>query len=389
MLSLNTSTTKTEPPPVQGRTRHLLTPLPEPGEFLFVVDNSAAERFVCPTLAKNYLIEGREPHPTNAALNFGGALHVGIETLLKGPLASQPDENGEWLCETPTDTLARASQDLANFLVRHPSPLDEYRTVGNALQILAHYQRRCEFPDYALEIQSDEKGLLVERPFELPLGVLEIEDWVSIDGIKLGAPDGTKDRKVDGVVQTYITKIHVAWAGRIDVIARCLGHNDKRIRVIDHKTTSQGDADFIEDFHLSSQSRGYVWAAQQLWPELNITGFCLDAIKFKKPAAGCGIANYGPKGGKPALELFRSYFDYTPESITDWAHNQLTRVEDFIHCLVRGEFPMETTYCFNRKYGKCAYHDVCVMAVNQPEAAKAFLHSPYFRPVTWNPTDDR
>jgi hypothetical protein len=350
MITIPTTQVKTEIPPATGRTRHILTPLPEPGHFLFVIDNSAAEKFVCPTLAANYLVEGREPHPTNAALIFGGALHVGIEELLHG----QP--------------LADAQARITKFFTDHPAPLDEYRTLNNALEVLRFYQQRMTFPDYAMEILSDAKGPLIERAFELPLGVLEVKSNIDIKG-----------------EQTWVDFVHVAWAGRIDVIAKCHG----TARIVDHKTTSIGGDSFIADFHLSSQTRGYLWAAQQLWPELNVTGFCLDAIKLKRPTGSAGLMERGPRGGDPALEFFRSYFDYSAPSVASWATNALTRVEDFIHSFARNYFPQEVTYCFNRKYGKCPYHDVCLIAQDSPEAANKLLHSHAFRAVTWNPTADR
>lgn len=369
MTPLPTNITTVAPPPNIGRTRHLLTPLPEPGHFLFVVDNSAAEKFVCPTLAANYLVEGREPHPTNAALIFGGALHVGIETLLKAWDKTEPYLRQE--------LVIQSGQDLAAFFTRQGTILDEYRTLPNALEVLRFYAQRITFPDYNMRILSDDRGPLIERAFELPLGVLEVNQYIDFPAIP---EKGLTEKQ-----PIFVKQIHVAWAGRIDVVAFCNGAN----RIVDHKTTSQGGPDFVNDFQLSSQTRGYVWAAQQLWPELQVTGFCLDAIKLKRPAKGCGLMDRGPRGGESALDFFRHYFDYTPASIASWAENQLTRVEDFIHSLVRGYFPQETTYCFNRKYGKCPYHDCCVVAIDNPDAAKRLLHSEAYRQVTWNPTADR
>lgn len=381
-LSLNTSTVRIQPPPVSGNLRYLLRPLPEPGHFLFVVDNSAAERFICPTLARNYLVYGREPHPTNAALIFGGALHVGIERLLKG------SKNKESIVSdnaTPQEALlVEAAVDLVDYFTRHPSPMDEYRTLPHALEVLKFYQQRLGFPDYYMEIAKDERGPLIERAFELPLGTFKVEERLQglFPYIESNEYVDKLDITPDGI---YVDTIHVAWAGRIDVIGKCNG----KMRIVDHKTTSKGDSDFINDFHLSSQTRGYLWAARQLWPELNVDGFCLDAIHFKKPSNGCGIMDRGPRGGEPALRFFRNYFDYTDAGIAQWEANTMTRVEDFIHSLIRGNFPMEATYCFNRKYGKCPYHDCCVIEIEDPEAAKKLLFSEAYRPVTWNPTDDR
>jgi hypothetical protein len=374
MITIPTTQVKTEIPPATGRTRHLLTPLPEPGHFLFVIDNSAAEKFVCPTLAANYLVEAREPHPTNAALIFGGALHVGIEELLRG------------------EPLDKAQARLSKFFTDHPAPLDEYRILNNALEVLRYYQQRMTFPDYHMEILADAKGPLIERAFELPLGVLEVGAFIDLsqfhnyDPQVLALPE---EFKVNEYGHVWVSRVHVAWAGRIDVIVRVRD----RAYIMDHKTTSQAGGklrqNFVDDFHLSSQTRGYVWAAQQLWPDLNVKAFCLDAIQFKKPAIGCALMEKGPRGGEASLDFFREYFNYSQASVEWWATNALTRVEDFIHSLVRNYFPQETTYCFNRKYGKCHYWDTCLIAQDSPEAAKKLLYSHAFRPVTWNPTADR
>ena len=377
MITIPTTQIKTEIPPATGRPRPLLTPLPEPGHFLFIIDNSAAEKFVCPTLAANYLVEGREPHPTNAALIFGGALHVGIEELLRGPTLAEA-----MVPESPANLLRRAQERLTKFFTDHPAPLDEYRTLNNALEVLRFYQQRMTFPDYQMEILSDSKGPLIERAFELPLGVLEVNAPIWLAN---AAPSLEYSISGQPEPRVFVSHVHVAWAGRIDVIAKCNG----TARIVDHKTTSIGGDSFIADFHLSSQTRGYLWAAQQLWPELNVSGFCLDAIKLKRPTGSAGLMERGPRGGDPALEFFRSYFDYSAPSVESWATNALTRVEDFIHSLTRNYFPQEVTYCFNRKYGKCPYHDVCLIAQDSPEAAKKLLHSHAFRAVTWNPTADR
>lgn len=400
MTTLPTSSTRAHnPTPAVATRRHLLTPLSEPGHFLFIIDNSAAERFPCPTLARNYLVHGREPHPTNAALNFGGAVHVGIETLLRGPQPRVTEVTEDGLSvihdEDGPALLRRAQQNLTNYLTSHPLPLDEYRTQANALEVIRVYQQRLTFPDYAQEICVDTNGPMIERAFELPLGVLEAGAWVKMPWLdkefRLTNCKHFRDEfpPMDGE-SCFVIAIHVAWAGRIDVIARHLG---RAPAVQDHKTSSQAKGakknDFLNDFLLSSQTRGYVWAARQLWPELNVQDFCLDAIQLSRPANGCGLLDRGPRGGEPALDLFRHYFHYEPAAIDSWAHNTMTRIEMFISCLVSGEFPMEATYCFNRKYGRCPYHDVCCEEIKNPAVALRLLHSEMFRDVTWNPTSNR
>ena len=250
-MNLNLSNVSVLPPVDDSPRRQLLTPLPTPGEFLLVLDNSSLEKFTtCPTAAKNYLVLGREAHARNAALVFGGAVHAGLEKLLVGADPQLQDEA------------------IVNHFAKHPTPPDEYRTPACALEVLKHYRVRAGFPDYQWELLADEKGLLVERAFELPLGVIDVNEEISY-----------------GTFRAHVTKIHVAWSGRIDAVAIANG----MARVVDHKTTSIAGDQVIQDFHLSNQTIGYVWACQQLWPQFNVSGFCGNFIHLKKPNKGQGL----------------------------------------------------------------------------------------------------
>ena len=336
--------------PIVRPRRELLTPLGVPGEYLMVVDNSMIESFTtCPRYAYYHWIVGREAHARNAALTFGGACHVGWESIERGD-----------------DDLTTA-QKVLQFFTENPCPPDEYRTPTIALELLAHYRVRRTFPDYHWEVLSDSKDLLIERAFEIPLGVLDVNTELQLPGWK--AP-------------RRVTKIHVAWAGRIDLVANAHGKN----RVVDRKTTSIAGDNFIQDFWLSNATIGYTWAAQQLWPNENIDGFCVDAAHLRKPIPGLSLMDKGPRGGKPALDFFRAYFDYTPSRLMQWEDNAMTLIEDFVTCLVRDRFPLHTKWCFG-KYGKCQYHDICTM--DDPNVRSSMLASDMFKDVTWNPTSGR
>lgn len=360
-LDLDLSSTQlTVPDPIEARPRELLTLIDgTTDEYLLVVDNTALEKvMMCPTMAAHYLWWRREGHARNAALTFGGAVHEGLECLLRGP------QDG---IELTIDFLLRIRNRITTFWNSNPSPPDEYRTLSNAIEVVERYIERSALPDYEWRILSDSAGLLIERPFEVPLGVIEVNALIKLP---------------EWFDQCYVRYIHVAWSGRIDVGAKL----QERNRIVDHKTTSIAGDNFVQDFQLSNQTMGYVWAAQQLWPEHEISGFCLNAIHLKKPAMGKGISEPGPRGGPPALNFFRAYYDYTPERLEEWSTNALTIIEDFVHCMVRGYFPMYTKQCFN-KYGKCSYHDVCTM--DNPQARTNFLLSDAFKTVTWNPTNGR
>jgi hypothetical protein len=335
--------------------REFLTPIEnEPGNYLLVIDNTAAEKIIrCPTAGYYYIICGREPHAKNAALTFGGAIHQGIELLLLGK------------------SIEEQNTAIHQYFIDNPAPPDEYRTVQMAVEVLRHYrEQRLIRADYREEkVLSDDEGLITERAFELPLGVLEIDEDIRL-------PQWEAPKR--------ISQIHVAWSGRIDRLAY-LGNMD---RVVDVKTTSIGGDQFIQSFQLSNQTIGYLWASRQMWPSFDLRGFAIDAIHLKKPTkSGYGdLMSRGPRGGEPPLQFFRPFFEYSFERIAQWQHNMLTIIEDFVHCLVRNFFPLYTNHCFN-KFGRCPYFDVDTL--DNPEIRMKLLNSDAFKNVTWDPTERR
>jgi hypothetical protein len=176
--------------------------------------------------------------------------------------------------------------------------------------------------------------------------------------------------------------IHIAWSGRIDLIA----HVNGVTRVVDHKTSSIDGDQFIQSFQLASQTQGYVWAGRQMWPELNVSGFCLNCIRLKRPTGSVGIMERGPRGGEPALAFFRAFFEYSDERLAEWERDTILHIEDFLHSVSRSAFPLNDRACFD-KFGRCPYHDVCT--IDSPRVRDNLLMSDAFRQVTWNPVAGR
>lgn len=383
-ISVPTASANLQPEPVADYApRQLLTPLPTPGHFLLVIDNSSLEVFTtCPQSAYYKLVLKREAHARNAALTFGGALHEGLEKFLhnqfnadRGPVLKNEADEEE-------------NQAILKFFTENPAPLDEYRTVQNALAVLAAYRQRAALPDYQWEIQSDATGPIIERAFELPFGAVTVNDWIKMSwAMELPTPAPRSQLQIDKWNNgqfVWVEQVHIAWSGRIDAIARC--GNPNVVRVVDHKTTSIMGDSFMQDFQISNQVLGYVWAARQLWPDLDVSAFCLNAIHFKKPTGSGPITAPGPRGGPSALSFVRGYYEYSPQRLEQWAENCLAIVSDFIHCLVRDFYPLATKWCFG-KYGKCQYHDVCVQ--DDPKVRANMIHSDMFKQVTWNPVAGR
>lgn len=383
-LTLDISGVNLDPQPAKPQApRQLLRPLPTPGHFLLVIDNSSLEVFTtCPKSADYKLVRRREAHARNAALTFGGALHEGLERFLYWQTVIAKEPNILNLNKEVAMAQEIQDQAIVRFFTENPTPLDEYRTVQNALAVLAAYRQRAALPDYQWEIQRDDNGPIIERAFELPLGVVDVGAWIGMPW--LSVEDYEAQHKVAMVHQDgkllWVKQIHIAWSGRIDAIARCGGIPMNR--VVDHKS---GRVD-PQEYQISNPVLGYVWAGRQLWPDLNISGFCLNALATKKPTAGCSMTSLGPRGGKPALDLFRAYFEYSPERLEQWAENTLAIVSDFIHCVVRDYYPRHTKWCHG-KYGPCPYLPVCTQ--DDPIVRANMLQSDMFKPVTWNPVAGR
>ena len=383
MTTLPTSTSVLIPHNPSGSRRPLLTPLPEPGHFLMVIDNSSCEKFVtCPQSAYNYLVLGREGQTRSAALTFGGALHAGLEKFLEWQYFHAQPENQ--VSDNPA--VSSDVQDLA--IVKHfcenPLPLDifpDYRTVESCLEVMKHYRFQAQLPDYQWEILSDEKGPVVERAFELPLGVLEVGAEIDMPWLEFAELTATGNSVTTGFParkKVFVSHIHVAWSGRVDAIV----HANGMARICDHKTASDKRYLNPQKYHLANQTIGYVWAAKQLFPSLDVKGFLLNGIIFRKPTGAGSIFDKGPRGGEPALSFARYYYEYSDERLLWWANNALTIVSDFIHCLTRNEFPSHTAWCHGT-YGPCPYLEVCEQ--DSPAMREALINSDRYKTVTWNP----
>jgi hypothetical protein len=354
MIALPTDTQTLTPVDTAPPRRELLEHV-EGSTYMMVLDNSSLEKLTtCPRSAEYYLIYRREAHAKNAALVFGGAIHAGIEQLLR--------------LGNTDDALLAAIKAARNYFVSHPPPPDEYRTADIAAEVLVHYAKRATLPDYQWDLCYDSAGPLIERSFELPLGVIKLDTNIQL-------PTWPEPR--------YISDVHVCWSGKIDVVV----HTNELCRVVDHKTTSISGDQFVQDFQLSNQTTGYVWAARQLWPTLDVTGFCGNAIYLKRPTGGRGYGDSllarGPRGGEPPLNFFRFYFNYSPIRLEEWENNTLEILSDLLHNLRRSYFPMHTKNCFG-KYGRCPYHDVC--SIDDFSVRMNLLHSNLYKTVTWDPT---
>lgn len=380
-FTLPTNEVRTGPiEPETNARRPFLTPLPDlPSEFLLVVDNTSLDKIKrCHKAAQNYLVLSREAQAKTTALVFGGAFHEAAALFHTQEYLAQKNSDSD-VGDSMFGTIAQDKAIHKHFL-DHPLPpsiySNDYRTEAAALELFRHYRNQCNtlvHPDYEWEILADDKGPIIERAFEIPLAVLEFDNWEIL-------PPG-----MDKPVHYDRVKIHLAWSGRIDLLARVNGRN----HVVDHKTSSIFTPDYFRQFELSSQVRGYVWAASHLWPEHSPKSFIHNGIFFQKPGVNQGLTTPGPRGGKAPLHFQRTFYPtnneqaFSDAAIARWERDTILTIEDFLHSVSRSVFPLNDSACI-QKFGLCEYHDCCRM--DDEEMGNRYLMSPAFKTVSWNPT---
>lgn len=327
-LHIDLSTTHTRKTDLPKRP--FLTATSTPDVYDFNIDNTSLEQFqTCPRKAFNYIVLRREA-PPSAALAFGGAIHEGLETWYK----------------TNDKRLA-----LTNLLDYYNANLvtDQWRNPEHACNVLLRYIEHYTLlgDDYT----PVENG--VELPFRIPVGQIPVNSTVPYKRCDITDQPGDD--------HVYISAINIHWTGKIDMIIQ-------PPFIVDHKTTSIVGPTFFDNFRLSQQMLGYIWACNKLGYERNV--LALNAIALRKPT----------KTGK-SVEFLRETFVYRPDQIDEWESDVFTYIADFFSALTTGYFAKAPVWCHG-KYGTCPYFDVCSV---HPRMREGLLNSPAYSNVSWTP----
>lgn len=347
----SSSKTKQEMQNKQHPPRILFQQSENPNEYILEIDNSSLEYFnACARAAEYQLIEGRG-FDGNEATRYGSAIHRFLEVTYD-PARSDV---------SPMETM------IAMFKSFPPASPDNWRTLDHAITAMEQYKRRYDQePDRLVVVHDSKNEPLVEVPFREPFTTIEVDSILPWPKSKLVA-----ECEDDDSAEFYCSKVHVYWTGKIDL--PCI--YDQVPSILDHKTSSILSSLLYKEFELSSQTRGYIWAARRNERILsanplfkNVSQFVLDLIVGRKPTR-TGVAH----------EFERHKYNYTDDQIDEWFFDTTHIIADFLSHLVRGHFPMQTKWCVN-KYGLCPYHDVCTL----PKSMRHTLLSTMSR-VTWSP----
>lgn len=327
--------------------------LPLQGGALFV-DNSMLELLQTCTRALEYnRLMLRVAAADKPSLNFGSAIHLALEHRYRTYRSDQVDYD----CEEEQGKI------LTAYFEQHPQPVDDWRTVNWAIEVMRMYNKM--YPVEAFQLLSAANDMtdyngkvivgagepLVELPFALPL-MTYIDHEMGI-------------------------KIPIIYTGRID-----LPNNlDGAIMVMDHKTTSMLGSQFFEKAAMLAQLRGYMWAFERL-TGLKVHGYTVNALRTKEPpvkmTSGAMSTTEIRKWWNESFQ--RQNFYKQPEEIEEWRQNTIALVNEFFYHWKTGYFPMKTSWC--TVYGRCQYYEVC----NLPTKDRGImLSSNQYTDNTWTP----
>lgn len=259
------------------------------------IDNTALIAFqTCPALYFLRFKQHWAPRRKSAALSFGGGVHLGL---------------AEWY---ETGDMQKAAIAMSNGWT--PGPIDDYRTLEKAVEVLVKYQR--QYPRENFQFVQGPSGPLVEVVFTLPL---------QIDGEQLCLTDGEP----------------IEYGGIFDGLVDS-GGPAAQVYVLEHKTTWRLGASYMLQFKPNNQVSGYIWAA--------------GALSGKKVAGALINAICVTSSGK--IDFKRDITTRTPYDISVWARDVQRTCQMIRDAEVSGLWPRFTKSC--TMYGKCEFHDVHV-----------------------------
>ena len=334
---MSTTTTTTKP-----TVKQFFTPVEgsENDWYLTLSNNSLKQFATCPRACEYYVLERRRASKGSAAVNAGDIFHRAQDVRAR--------------VKDPEQLATLQTQLIEKCFVESPVEDDEYRNAERVSEACKRYNKVYK-NDTSEVIKNSDGEPLTEIKFVLPLGRIEVNANVYIGRGEY----------------IYIETLFVQWQGRIDQLIS----QDFQNFIKDFKTTSRGGSTYFDQFPLSQQLMGYVWAVRQLWKNGKVSGAIVDLTVWRRPTPT----------GKP-FDFDRQRFYYSDEQLDEWQSETMGTVASFVACLKAGQFPMSgTLHGCAFKYGQCEYFSVCTLPKAQREEG---LHLDEFQDVLNRPEDD-
>ena len=187
---------------------------------MLYIDHTTASSLVCSTKAYlRHVLHKVMRDSSSAPMLVGQAIHTALESWMKGGL-DQDIWGSLW--------------DSYNEVLSEP-PEEERLQWANVSNIMRYWVQTHRLAGMPWEVIS------TEHRFQLQLSE-EVTFWGFIDGL--------------------------------------VQYQDGSVYVLEHKTTARIDKLWRRQWNMSAQLMGYVYAAQQLFPELNVRGALVNGIEL-------------------------------------------------------------------------------------------------------------
>lgn len=266
-------------------------------------------------------------------LAFGGAVHTGLESFLRG----ESDWRDRALADAAVTGLDSMGDPKRNS--------DKLTDLLDAYTLEYSRMRSMQFDILAIDGKP-----AVERPFVVPLGE-------------------TGPVQFDG----GLSNIRVMWSGKIDLLTKFEG----AIAPVDHKTTTIMGDKFIDDKVRSSQMLGYTYAARYF------------AATLFEGAAVFGVRINALAMRSAGFEFKLFDIPYPDWKVAEWQAETLGVIRQLVEQLGRflatGVSLPTREHCVT-KYGKCPYFDVCDSVPSMRD--RMVFDDSYFFVSDWSPLND-
>lgn len=258
------------------------------------------------------------------ALNFGSAIHSGLEAHYKGvgwDLVQCPHRNPiDEECPFCRDGQTRRM--FANFLKKFPSSFEsERRTQITGLRLLANYVGHYKSEPFVVHA--------VEQPV-----IFQIDDWYFV--------------------------------GKIDLLVTWPDWH-----ITDHKTAGRVSDNYHRSFKIHVQITGYMIAVSHAIGE-----------PVNKAIINTLVPPMGNKPVDPDKAFVRRITTRTPEDFEEWYQTVRTTVADIRRSRQTGNWPQRPSGCFSYNR-QCEFWDVCTVS----RSAKPGILEAQFKVNPWDPTN--
>jgi hypothetical protein len=228
-------------------------------------------------------------------------------------------------------------------------------------------------------IQVDLDG----RPVKFPQGAallasqyydytLALQDFVNWKVIATESAFGV----LSDVIVAENDSVVVCYQGRPDLVVYDVQKN--LVKPVDHKTTSDVNGDFVNNWKPNAQLLGYEVSVQELCKQLKI-----DTIVDKCIINGIArdIPSLKPKDGRVKSRFRRINVEHSASEIAEWRKQMLARAVRLRYCIENDEWIWKESACHNQYGYPCEYKE---LERRSPEDRLITIHHGYEYVDPWD-----